>query len=104
MVFRYLFRVAVAGAAKAARAADALLELLDLDDVGGHDALQDELRDAVAVLDLVVGVGVVEEQHLDLAAVVGVDDAGARVDEVLGRQAGAGSDAAIYFPRTWSVT
>jgi hypothetical protein len=38
---------------------------------------------------------VVEEQHLDRAAVVGVDDARARVDEVLGGEAGAGRDAAV---------
>jgi hypothetical protein len=31
--------------------------------------------------------GVVEEQHADVAAVIRVDDAGARVDEVLPRQA-----------------
>lgn len=84
-----------AGAAKAARAAHALRQLLDLDDVGRHDALQDELRDAVALLDRKVGVGVVKQQHLDLPAVVGVNDARARVDEVLGREAGAGRDAAV---------
>lgn len=85
-----------AGAAKAAGAAHALLELLDLDDLGGVYALDDELGDALALLDLEVGVGVVKEQHLDLAAVVGVDDARARVDEVLGCQAGPGGDAAVY--------
>lgn len=86
---------AVASAAKATGATNALGELLDLDDVGRDDALEDELGDAVAFLDLVVGLGVVEEEHLDLAAVVGVDDARARVDEVLGGEAGAGSDAAV---------
>jgi len=37
-----------------------------------------------------VDVGVVEEQDPDVAAVVRVDHAGARVNEVLPRQAGAG--------------
>ena len=40
----------------------------------------------------------VEQQDLDGAPVVGVDDAGARVDEVLGREAGARGDAAVCFP------
>jgi hypothetical protein len=38
---------------------------------------------------------VVEQQDLDLAAVVGVDDTGARVNEVLGGQTGARGNAAI---------
>ena len=37
----------------------------------------------------------VEEEDLDLAAVVCIDDAGAGIDEVLGCEAGAGGDAAI---------
>lgn len=86
-----------AGAAEAAGAADALLELGDLDHVGGVDALDDELGDAVALADRKVGVAVVEQQHFHLAPVVGVDDARARVDEVLGGQAGAGGDAAVFF-------
>lgn len=90
-----LFGRVVAGAAKPARTTHALLQLLDLLDLGRHDALQHELRDAVALLDGVVGVGVVEQQHLDLAAVVGVDDARARVDEVLRGEAGARRDAAV---------
>ena len=84
-------------APEAASAADALLELLNLDNLGGVDALNDELRDAVALLDLEVGVGMVEEQNLDGAAVVGVDHAGARVDEVLGCQTRARRDAAVLF-------
>lgn len=99
MQTRRLFGVSVAGAAKATGATDTLLELLHLLHLGGDDALEDELRDAVALLDLVVGVGVVEQQHLDLAAVVGVNDARASVDEVLGGEARSGSDTAVYsFP------
>lgn len=101
---RHLVPLLLARAAEAARAADALLELLHLDHVGGDDALEHQLGDAVALLDLVVGLGVVEEQHLDLPAVVGVDDARARVDEVLGREAGAGGDAAVYPKENQSVS
>lgn len=78
-----------------ARAPHALLQLLHLDHVGRVNALDNELRDPVALLHLVVGVGVVEQQHFDGAAVVGVDDSRARVDEVLGCEAGAGGDAAV---------
>lgn len=87
-----------------AGATHALVELLDLDHGRRVDALDDELGDAVALLHLVVGLAVVEQQHLDVAAVVGVDDARARVDEVLGCQSGAWGDAAIclsdliFFP------
>lgn len=73
-----------AGGAEAAGAAHALLEFRDLHHLGGVDALDDELGHAVALGHLEFGLGVVEQQDLDLAAVVGVDDAGARVDEVLG--------------------
>lgn len=83
------------GASEAASASDALLELLDLDNLGGVDALEDELGDAVALLDLKVGLAVVEEKNLYLASVVGVNDTGARVDEVLGGEAGSGSNAAV---------
>ena len=38
----------------------------------------------------------VEQQDLDLAAVVGIDDTGAGVDEVLGCETGAGRDAAVW--------
>jgi len=82
-------------AAEPARAAHALLELLHLEHLGRVDALEHQLRDPVALLDGEIGVRVVEEEDLDLAAVVGVDDARARVDEVFGRQAGARGDAAV---------
>lgn len=84
------------GAAKAAGAAHALLQVSDLDNVGSIDALKDELSYAVSLCDGEIGIGVVEEQDLDLTTVVSVDDAGARVNEVLGRQAGARSDTAIW--------
>lgn len=39
----------------------------------------------------------VEEEDLDLAAVVRVDDAGASVDEVLGGETGARGNAAVFY-------
>ena len=72
-----------------------LLQLLDLHDLRGIDPLQHKLRHAVALLDCEIDVRVVEQQHLDLAAVVGVNHAGAGVDEVLGGEAGAGGYAAV---------
>lgn len=41
----------------------------------------------------------VEQQNLDLATVVGVDDAGARVDEVLRSETRARGDAAVFCRR-----
>ena len=51
--------------------------------LGGVDALNHQLGDPVALGNREVGIGMVEEQHLDLAAVVSVDDASTRVDEML---------------------
>jgi hypothetical protein len=82
-------------ASKAAGTPHALRKLLYLDDFGGEDALQDELGDTVALLDLEVGLGVVEEEHLDLASVISVNDAGASVNEVLGREARTWRNAAV---------
>ena len=94
-------RTRSSGAPEPAGTADTLLQHLDLLDLGRDNPLEHQLCDPVPLLDLVVGVGVVEEQHLDLAAVVGVDDARARVDEVLRGEAGAGGDPAVYTPRGW---
>ena len=74
-----------------------ILELLHLDNLGSVDALEHQLRDAVALLDGEVGIAVVEEEDLHLAAVVCVDDAGTGIDEVLGGEAGAGGDAAVCW-------
>jgi hypothetical protein len=74
-------------AAKAPSTTYTLLQLLHLDHFGSVDALDDKLSNSVALLDRVVCLGVVEQQHLHLAAVVCVNDAGAGVDEVLRRQA-----------------
>ncbi|KAI6761241.1 hypothetical protein HG531_001794 [Fusarium graminearum] len=71
-------------ASKAAGTSNTLLKLLDLNNLGCVDALEDELGNAVALLDLKVGVVVVEEKDLDLATVIGINDTSTCVDEVLG--------------------
>lgn len=69
-------------ATKPARAPHALLQLGDLDDLRRIDTLEHQLRDAIVQGDGKVRGRVVEQEHFDLAAVIGVDDAGARVDVV----------------------
>lgn len=83
-------------APKPAGTTNTLLQLLDLLDLGGDDSLQHQLGNPVALLHLVVRVGMVEEQDLDLSAVISVDDARAGVDEVLGGEARSGGNSAVY--------
>lgn len=71
-----------AGAAKAARSAHRLLQLLHLDHFRRVDALNDELCHPIALLDIKVRLCVVEEQNLDRTTVVRVNDTRARIDEV----------------------
>lgn len=83
-------------ASKSASATNALLQLLDLLDLRSDDPLKDELGNPVPLLNLVIRVRVVEQQDLDLATVVGVDDARPGVDEVLGREARPRRNTAVY--------
>lgn len=83
----YCFFLPLTGAAEATGTSNTLLEFLNLDDFRGVDALQDKLSDAVALLDLEVGLVVVEKQDLDLTAVIGVNDTCAGIDKVLGSEA-----------------
>ena len=87
----------MAGRAEAACAALARRQLVHLDELDLGDREDDELRDAHPRLDheRLARVGV-QERHLELAAVAGVDQAG-RVDErdaVTRREAGARLDEA----------
>lgn len=84
-------------ATEATSAPDALLELLYFNNLRSVDAFDDQLCDAVALPDFEIGLGVVEEQNLDLATVIGIDHASAGVDEVLGGKTGARSDTAILI-------
>lgn len=86
-----------------ARAPHARLQLLHFHHLGRVDPLDDKLRDPVPLLHLKVCVVVVEEKHFNGTPVVGVDDARARVDEVLGGETGAWGDAAVYLSYSLSV-
>lgn len=85
-------------ASKPTGATDALLQLLNLLNLGSDDPLKDQLGNPVTLLNFVVRVGVVEEQDLDLAAVISVDDARTGVNEVLGRKARPRRNTAVYTP------
>lgn len=54
-----------------------------------------QLSNAIPLLNREINLGEVKQQHLDFTAVVSVDDARARVNEVLRREAAAGGDAAV---------
>jgi hypothetical protein len=79
-----LYLLTLTSASEAASTSDTLLELLDLDNLGCIDALEDKLGNAVTLLDLKVGLVVVEKKDLDLATVIGIDDTSTCVDKVLG--------------------
>jgi hypothetical protein len=85
-------------AAESASASNTLLQLLHLDNFRGIDALEDELGDTVVLLDDKVHVAVVEQQDLDLASVVGIDDARAGVDEILRSEPGPWGNATVWLP------
>lgn len=86
-------------AAESASTTNTLLQLLDFLDLGSDDALQHQLGNPVPLLHFVVCIGMVEEQDLDLAAVISVDDSRPGVDKVFGREARPGSNSAIYGQR-----
>lgn len=76
-----------ASRAKAASSALGIIQRLDLHNVRGGDALEDELSDAIAALHLESSLGVIEEEDTDVSTVVTIDHAGANIDEVLPRKA-----------------
>mmetsp|Transcript_3328 Transcript_3328/g.8111 ORF Transcript_3328/g.8111 Transcript_3328/m.8111 type:complete len:230 (+) Transcript_3328:65-754(+) len=89
-----------AGRAEAASAARGLRKRRHLLELGVEvDALENQLRDAVAGGDSEVLLAVVEQHDADGAAVVRVDDARADVDELLDREAGPRRDARVAVLR-----
>ena len=70
-------------------AAAGVIEVVSRNDdgIGGVYFFDDQLRDLVALLDLEIHLSVVEEDDLDVPAVVRVDDARADGDAVLEREA-----------------
>lgn len=69
---------------ESASTTDALFEFLYDNHIRGIDPLNDELRNAVTLLDREVGVAEVEEDDLDLASVVGINDTSTGVNAMLG--------------------
>jgi hypothetical protein len=58
---------------EAAIAAFGVLELVDFDPIGPDHGRDDQLGDPIAPLDLEIRFTRVEQDHLDLASIVGVD-------------------------------
>ena len=57
--------------------------------------LQNQLRNTVTLVDSEIDIREVEQQHLHLATVIGIDDAGAGIDEVFRGETAAGGDTAV---------
>lgn len=90
-------------AAKATGTTDRVLELLDNSHVG-HDAfLDDELCDAVVLLDLEVDIGQIGEEDPNRATVVSIDDACEGVDTMLEGEARARGDTAIWLMLVYAL-
>jgi hypothetical protein len=66
---------------------DTLLEFSDNDYIRRMDALDDQLGDAIAFFDREVGVAEVEQNHLDFASIVDINDSSTYIDAVLGSKA-----------------
>eukprot|EP00302_Diacronema_sp_CCMP2436_P014728 CAMPEP_0179877404 /NCGR_PEP_ID=MMETSP0982-20121206/24775_1 /TAXON_ID=483367 /ORGANISM="non described non described, Strain CCMP 2436" /LENGTH=177 /DNA_ID=CAMNT_0021770007 /DNA_START=200 /DNA_END=730 /DNA_ORIENTATION=+ len=81
--------------AEAALPTHRLVERVHLHHLGRRDLLEHELGDAVAAIDLEVALAVIEENDAHVAPVVLVDHPRTHVDEMLPREAGARSDAAV---------
>ena len=70
------------------------VEVVDGQKFHGLDFLDEELRDAVAFLDEVFAVGVIEQEDFDFAAVLGIDHPGAAIDAMFDGHATARPDEA----------
>jgi hypothetical protein len=82
-------------AAKATSTPLTLIKLLHFHNFRSVDALEHKLGNAVALLDLEVGLAMVEQKDLDRAAVVGINDTGSCIDEVLGSETRTRGNAAV---------
>lgn len=87
--------VADAGGTESRGAALGVAEMLHLLEHRVSDLLANDLRNAVADLHFEVALAEVEQEHFELAAVVGVNHSGADVDKVLDGETGARRDAAV---------
>lgn len=65
-------------------------------DGGKRGVLSETIRYLLGGRTFKIDFGVIKEEDFDLASVVGIDDAGARVDEVLDCEPAAGGYATVY--------
>ena len=70
-----------------------------LEDGRIHDALKNQLCDAVADVNAKIVLAEIEEENANIPAIVGVNNAGADINTVLEREAGAGRNPAIATRR-----
>ena len=83
-----------AGRTKTCFSAVGGVEVVDGQKFHGFNFLDEELRDAVALLDKVFAVGVIEQEDFDFAAVLGVDHPGTAIDAVFDGHAATRPDQA----------
>lgn len=80
-------QVSQPGAAKPTRATRGVVQVIHLDEVDlVGNALEDELRDARAYVDLVVHIAVVEQEDTDFTSVVQINHSGTHIESVLNSQ------------------
>ena len=84
----------LAGGAKTGTCAVGVVEVIDRYKLYRLDFLNEELRDAVAFLDEVFAIGVIEQENFHFAAVLGIDHSSAAIDAVFDCHATAGPDEA----------
>ena len=72
--------------------------------MAGTHPLQNQLGNTITRLDWEIDVRVIEQEHLDLSAVVGINDTSTSVDEVLSSKTTTGSNAAVCIPRQYADT
>lgn len=72
----------------------------DFNNVGVQDLFDEKLSDAFTSLDIEIGLTKVEEQNLDFAAIVFVNNACSNVDEILDCESGTRCNASIVS--TWN--
>ncbi len=83
-----------AGRTKTVAGSIGSVEIVDGQKYHGFDFLHEDLGDAVAFLDEVLAVGVIEQEDFDFAAVLGIDHPGAAIDAVFDGHATARPDEA----------
>ena len=82
---------------------NALLQFLDLNHFRCIDPLQYQLCHTVSLLDLEILLAVVEQQNLDLATIIRVNDSSTSINHMLGSQTRARCNMAICTPQIGSV-